>query len=79
MTIEQFKKRLNTKSFQPFTIRTADGVRVYVPHPEFVALSPGGRTIVAASGEDEFEIIDLLLVTALEIGKETKRRNGKHR
>jgi hypothetical protein len=79
MTTEQIKRRLSAKPFRPFTIRTADGVRAHVPHPEFLMLSPSGRTIVIASGEDEFEIIDLLLVTSLEVGKDAKRRNGKHR
>lgn len=75
MTTEQFRKVLTAKPFRPFTVRTADGERLRVPHPEFVWLSPGGRTAVIATGDEEFDIVDLLLVSALEM--RNGQRNGR--
>jgi hypothetical protein len=42
-----------------------------VKHREFMALSPSGRTITVYQADDTSHIIDLLLVTDLEV------RNGK--
>lgn len=79
MTTEQFRKALSARPFRPFTIRTADGERLRVPHPEFALLSPGGRTAVIATGDEEFEIVDLLLVSAIEMrnGHRNGRKKGR--
>ena len=43
-----------------------------VPHPDFITVTGAGRTaIVASDKEDHFTIIDLLLVTQLEVGTGT--------
>jgi hypothetical protein len=76
MTTEQFRKLLSAKPFRPFTLRTADGERLRVPHPEFALLSPGGRTAVIVTGDEEFEIVDLLLISALEV-RNGARGNGR--
>lgn len=78
MTTEQFRKLLAAKPFRPFTLCTGDGERVHVPHPEFALLSPGGRTVVVVAGDEEFEIVDLMLVTAMEV-RAAARGNGRRR
>ncbi len=45
----------------------ADGREVPVQSPEFLLTVPSGRTIVVAQPDDTLNIIDLLLVTDLEI------------
>jgi hypothetical protein len=78
MTIEQLRKMHEARPFQPFRIHMADGRHLDVVHPEFLAHTPSGRTIMVATPEDAFEIIDLLLVTSLEpISDGTKRRGRK--
>jgi len=77
MTIEQVKQLYNFAPFKPFIIHLADGRRIPVKHREFIATSPSGRTIVVYEQDDSFNIIDLLLVTSLEVknGKASRRSN----
>jgi hypothetical protein len=67
MTVERFKQALNNTPFRPFTIFTADGKSIPVVSREFVSLSPSGRTVVVFDPEDRMNILDLLLVTNLQV------------
>jgi hypothetical protein len=69
--IERIKQRHSAEPFRPFIIHLADERQIPVKHREFMAISPSGRTIVVCQTDDTSNIIDLLLVTDLEI------RNGK--
>jgi hypothetical protein len=78
MTIEQLRDVHRAQPFRPFTLELADGQKVPVPHPEFLAFSRSGRTVFVANENDAFKIIDLLLVTAIQVGNgaaRTRRRN----
>ena len=46
MTIEQLRTTHRATPFQPFTIRMADGKQFLIPHPDFLSMSPAGRTAV---------------------------------
>ena len=46
----------------------ADGREIHVPHPDFLSHSPVGRTVIAYHENDTFSILDLLLITELEVG-----------
>jgi hypothetical protein len=67
MTVERFEQALNTTPFRPFAILTADGESIPVVSREFVSLSPSGRTVVVFDPEDRMNILDLLLVTNLQV------------
>jgi hypothetical protein len=67
MTTERVRAHYMARPFQPFAIHLADGGQINVPHPEFMLISPSGRTVVVTQPDDTFNIIDLLLVTDLEI------------
>jgi hypothetical protein len=67
MTIEQLRAAYTAKPFRPFLIHLADGREIPVQHPEFILTVPSGRTIVVCQPDDTLNIIDLLLVTDLEI------------
>ena len=67
MTVEQLRNVHQAKPFQPFTIHLADGRHFRVPHPEFLSHSPNGRIIIVYHQGESFSIIDLLLVTELEV------------
>ncbi len=72
MTINSLRDLIHAVPFQAFTIRLADGRSVEVPHPDFILVTGGGRTaIVASAVDDHFTIVDLLLVTQLEVGQTT--------
>jgi hypothetical protein len=67
MTIEQLRNVCDAQPFRPFSIHLADGRSVPVQHREFIMSALSGRTIIVAQPDDTFNIIDLLLVTDLEM------------
>jgi hypothetical protein len=67
MTTEQFKATLHLQPFRPFTISTVDGRSFEVAHPDFVAQSPSGRTVVVFQRDDNYSVLDLLLMSELEV------------
>ncbi len=66
MTIEQLRQMYQTRPFRPFRVHMADGRHLDVAHPEFLAQTPTGRTVMIARPDESFEVVDLLLVTSLE-------------
>lgn len=77
MTIEQLREAYNAEPFQPFVMHLADGRGIAVHHREFMASSPKGRTVTVYQPDGSMNIIDLLLVTDLEIHESTKPGNGR--
>ena len=67
VTVEQLQATQHAQPFRPYRIHMADGRSLDVHHPDFVARSPTGRTIVAYKNDDTSEIVDLLLVASLEV------------
>jgi hypothetical protein len=67
MTIEQLRKLYYAKPFQPFVMHLADGREILVRHPEFIAAAPSGRVVTVFQTDNACDMIDLLLVTDLEI------------
>jgi hypothetical protein len=67
MTTEQFRATIRLQPFRPFTIRMADGRSFSVEHPDFVALSPTGRTVIVFQRDDSYSVLDLLLMSELDV------------
>ncbi len=67
MNVEQLQATQHAQPFRPYRIHMADGRSLDVHHPDFVARSPAGRTIVVYKADETSEIVDLLLVTSLEV------------
>ncbi len=67
MTIQQLRDAHRAAHFQPFTIHMPDGHALDVPHPEFLSMSPSGRTVIIYHEDDHFSILDLLLITEIEM------------
>jgi hypothetical protein len=76
MTIEKIRELYSAQPFRPFTIHLADGRAVPVLHREFIMSVPSGRTLIVVQPDDSMNIIDLLLVTDVEL---TPNRNGSGR
>ncbi len=66
-TVEQFRGLLNAQPFRSFAMGLADGRQVRVEHSEFAILSPSGRTVIVYNRDDSFQIVDLMLVTSLDV------------
>jgi hypothetical protein len=69
VTAEQVRALKDARPFRPFTIRVADGPAISVPHQNFISMSPGGRIVIVYGSNDSFSIVDLFLVTELEVHK----------
>jgi hypothetical protein len=67
MTVEQLRRAHHSTPFRPYTVRMADGRLFPIPHPDFLSLSPTGRTAVIFHDDDSASIVDLLLMTELEL------------
>lgn len=72
MTTEQFRSTLHQLPFRALTIRMADGRSFHVPHQDFVATSPSGRTVIVFQPDESYSVLDLLLMTELQVA------NGQH-
>jgi len=55
------------RPFRSFTIHAADGRSFPVPHSEFLAYDPEGHTVLALRNDGTFSILDLPLITELEV------------
>ena len=66
MLPEVLRDELRAQPFVPFSIRTGDGKRYHVPHPDFTLLSPGGRTFTVYVADERMVHVDVFLITALE-------------
>ncbi len=77
MTVEQLRNVHGAKPFRPFTVRMGDGRSFRVDHPEFLSRSPSGRTIVVHQPDDSFGVLDLLLVTELEVHPPVQSPRGE--
>ena len=74
MKIEKVRQLLHEQPFRPFKIHLADGGRVSVAHEDFVALDPVGREMIMYLPDGSHQIVDVMLVTRLEV----KAANGVH-
>ncbi len=73
MTSEQFRATLRQQPFRTFTIRMADGRAIEVAHPDVVAQSPSGRTVIVFQGDESYSVLDLLLMSELQVSKPNGR------
>jgi hypothetical protein len=79
MTIEKLRDFYDAKPFQPFTIHMADGRRIEVRHRDFIAAAPSGRAVTVYQPDDSPNVIDLLLVTDLEVEPLNGRKKPRRR
>jgi hypothetical protein len=77
MTIERLREFYDASPFRPFVLHLADGRAIPVVHRDFIAAAPSGRTLAIYQPDDTFNLVDLLLVTDIEVkprGNGTGRR-----
>ncbi len=74
MTIQQLRAAHHAAPFRPFTVHMADGRSFHVPHPDFLFMSPSGRTVIICEENEEFSILDLLLMTEIQMSPANSSR-----
>jgi len=76
MTIEQLATVHHARPFRPYTLHLGDGRAFFVKHPDFLSRSPSGRTVIVHQDDDSFSVLDLLLVTELEVHAPSNSADG---
>jgi hypothetical protein len=79
MTIEQLQAIHQAVPFRLFTVHVADGRQFDVPHRDFLSHSPRGRTVIVYHDDDSFSVLDLPLVTELEVSNGSKNSSRKRK
>jgi len=77
MATDQLRDLWKAQPFRPFVIHLADGRQVKVVHPDFLSRSPSGRSIIVYQPDESFNVIDLLLVTDLEVSANGRGRRRR--
>ena len=70
MTSTELKNALKAESFRPFRLHLGGGRAIDVVHPEFAMVAPSGRTAAIYGPDDAFEIVDVLMIQAIEFVKQ---------
>ena len=68
MRHENLYETIHAQPFRPFTLVTADGSRIEVPHPELIAYFKGSRTAFVLGRDESGTFVDVALVTKIEFG-----------
>ncbi|MGD0768528.1 MAG: hypothetical protein ABSB42_10080 [Tepidisphaeraceae bacterium] len=77
MTTEALYKVHTARPFVPFYLRLGDGQKLPVMHPEMLSYSPKNRLAIVFLDDGSFEIVDLLLVTGLEVTSNGRKRTRR--
>lgn len=72
MKVEEIRGALKNVPFRPFLLSMGSGAEVPVNHPEFVMISPSGRSVyvvldssITPDGEEYLKILDTMLIEAI--------------
>ena len=76
MTSEKLSEAIRSQPFRRFRVHLGGGRSLEVRHPDFIMLSPSGRTAAVYGPRDELEVIDVFMVQSIEFltGKNGTRR-----
>jgi len=58
---------LITRPFRPLVLHVADGRQLDLRHPELATLLPGGRTLLLITPDRSSHLIDVFMVTGVEL------------
>jgi hypothetical protein len=76
--LNSIRNALREQPFRPFDLCLADGRRVPVKHPEFVAMNQ--RIVIVTDEESATKILEPLLIVSLEhVSDDKKKGNGSKR
>jgi hypothetical protein len=74
LTLDDIRDIHHARPFKPFVLHLADGRKLNVMHPEFLAYASRARTLVFVHDDGRVERVNVLLVTSAE---ELPDRRGK--
>ena len=69
MTLAQIQRLHEAAPFRPLDLFLADGRILYIGHPEYLSILPGGGLITVYQDSDIVEFVDLGLVVSFRFGE----------
>lgn len=73
MTATELKSFWHRSPFEPFDIVVPGRQKLHVPHPDFLTVSPTGRTAHVWKKDGDYAVLDIFLITVLETTRNGKR------
>lgn len=67
MSVSTIREAIQARPFRPFTVYVADQRKYRIPHPEYVALGPNGRTLIVFHDDGGASLLDMLLVSGVDV------------
>lgn len=64
MDLNTIRNALHREPFQPFSLRLADGRKLPVAHPEFVAMTK--RIVVVVAEDNSWKAVDPILIVSVD-------------
>ncbi len=77
MDLQGIREALHRRPFEPFTIRLADGRKLAVGHPDFVAVGPGRAIVIGP--DDSWSVVEPLLIVSLDYDGKRRPRSSRRR
>jgi hypothetical protein len=72
MSADELRKCIVASPFRPFTLNIGDGRRIPVMGQDFILMAPEkGRTVVVYQRNDDFDILDTMLITGVSFESAT--------
>jgi hypothetical protein len=71
MHADELKKLLKATPFKPFTVDMPSEKAFQIPHSDFAFITPNGRTLIVAYGGGGVDLLDIPLITRVEIQQAT--------
>ena len=77
MSPDSIRKLIHKTPFEPLEFHLADGRTLEAPHPDFIAMTKSGRTLIVtdAQQDENWEMVDVFLV--LSAGPKKKRAKAR--
>jgi hypothetical protein len=79
VNISVLRELHEARPFRPFTLTLADGRKLAVPHNEFLSLFPSGRFAVLTHADDGFTVIEMLMVTSVDVKVRASAAGGRRK
>jgi hypothetical protein len=71
----ELRQLLRASPYHPITVCMASNRKYAIPHPEFAALAPDGRTLVVfLAGGQGLDVLDVPLIERIEVRKRVAGR-----
>jgi hypothetical protein len=77
MIADEIRELQTATPFEPYSVVTSDGKRLYVKHPDYCFITPGNDHLYIFSDEVKREIVATRNITRVPGGRKSRSRRRK--